>query len=143
MIENNVISNSKCSGITLGKDRKSGHNVWSNDRNKGGAQHYNEVIVRVLADGWAKDKIGSHIIRNNTIFNCEQTGICGTLGAAFSQITNNHIYNIWTKRQFTEAYTIAGGLASVAWTDVLQSVLPLASGMLVFLLGLHRLGGWV
>ena len=103
IIENNVISDSKCSGITLGKDRKSGHNVWSNDRSKGGAQHYNEVIFRALRNGWCKDKIGSHIIRNNRIFNCEQTGMCGSMGAAFSQVTNNHIYNIWTKRFFSGA----------------------------------------
>lgn len=32
IIENNRIYNSKCSGITLGKERASGHNVWSNDR---------------------------------------------------------------------------------------------------------------
>lgn len=107
IIENNVISDSKCSGITLGKDRKSGHNVWSNDFSKSGDLHYNEVIVRALADGWSKDKIGSHIVRNNTIINCEQSGICGSLGAAFSQITNNHIYNIWTKRLFSGA-EIAG-----------------------------------
>ncbi len=100
IIENNVISDSKCSGITLGKDRKSGHNVWTNDRSKGGADHYNEVIERVLADGWSKEKIGSHIVRNNSIFNCEQTGICGSLGAVFSIIENNNIFNIWTKRQF-------------------------------------------
>ena len=60
-----------------------------------------------MADGWSKDKIGSHIVRNNTIINCEQSGICGSLGAAFSQITNNHIYNIWTKRLFSGA-EIAG-----------------------------------
>ena len=29
IIENNVIHDSKCSGITLGKDRSTGHNVWS------------------------------------------------------------------------------------------------------------------
>ena len=103
IIENNVISDSKCSGITLGKDRKTGHNVWINDPCKDGAIHYNEVIVRALAAGWSREKIGSHIVRNNTIFNCEQTGICGSLGAVFSQITNNHIYNIWAKRQFTGA----------------------------------------
>jgi len=103
IIENNVISDSKCSGITLGKDRKSGHNVWSNDRSKGGAQHYIEVIFRARRNGWCKDKIGSHIIRNNRIFNCEQTGMCGSMGAAFSRVTNNHIYNIWTKRLFTGA----------------------------------------
>lgn len=103
IIENNVISDSRCSGVTLGKDRKTGHNVWTNDPSKGGATHYNEVIVRALDAGWSREKIGSHIVRNNIIFNCGQTGICGSLGAAFSQITNNHIYNIWTKRQFTGA----------------------------------------
>jgi hypothetical protein len=107
IIENNVISNSRCSGITLGKDRKSGQDVWSNNRGKDGATHYNEVILRVLADGWSKEKIGSHIVRNNIIRNCEQTGICGSLGGAFSQIYNNHIYDIWTKRQFSGA-EIAG-----------------------------------
>src|ERR1019366_2799668 len=54
-----------------------------------------------------REKIGSHIVPNNVIFNCEQAGIVGSLGAVFSQISNNHIYNIWTKRQFTGA-EIAG-----------------------------------
>ncbi|MEK7408407.1 MAG: right-handed parallel beta-helix repeat-containing protein [Acidobacteriota bacterium] len=107
IIENNVISDSKCSGVTLGKDRKTGHNVWRNDPRKDGATHYNEVIVRALEGGWSREKIGSHIVRNNTIFNCEQTGICGSLGAVYSLIANNHIYNIWTKRQFAGA-EIAG-----------------------------------
>jgi hypothetical protein len=103
IIENNVISDSKCSGITLGKDRATGHNVWVRNPAKDGATHYNEVITRALAIGWSKENIGSHIVRNNTIFNCEQGGVIGSLGAVFSQITNNHIYNIWTKRQFTGA----------------------------------------
>ncbi|MCX7044802.1 MAG: right-handed parallel beta-helix repeat-containing protein [Candidatus Sumerlaeota bacterium] len=107
IIENNEISDSKCSGITLGKDRKTGHNVWTNDPKKDGATHYNEVIVRALEAGWSRGKIGSHIVRNNVIHDCEQTGICGSLGGVFSQITGNHIYNIWTKRQFTGA-EIAG-----------------------------------
>ena len=103
IIENNVISDSKCSGITLGKDRTTGHNVWINDPRKDGATHYNETIVRALRAGWSREKIGSHIVRNNKIFNCEQTGICGSLGAVFSLIENNHIYNIWTKQQFSGA----------------------------------------
>jgi hypothetical protein len=107
IIENNTVSDSKCSGITLGKERSTGHNVWLNDRSKDGSQHYNEVIFRALKIGWNKEHIGSHIIRNNTIYNCEQTGICGSLGPVFSQVTNNHIYNIWTKRQFSGA-EIAG-----------------------------------
>lgn len=103
IIENNVISNSKCSGITLGKERSTGHNVWSADKSIGGSIHYIEVTFRALRNGWNKENIGSHIVRNNRIFNCEQTGICGSMGAAFSTIENNHIYNIWTKRQFTGA----------------------------------------
>ncbi len=103
IIENNVISDSKCSGVTLGKDRKTGHNVWINDPRKDGATHYNETILRALEAGWSRENIGSHIVRNNTIFNCEQAGICGSMGAVFSVIENNHIYNIWTKRQFAGA----------------------------------------
>ena len=103
IIENNVISDSRCSCITLGKDRDTGHNVWNKDPRKDGATHYNEVILRALDAGWSRENIGSHVVRNNTIFNCEQAGIAGSMGAAFSQITDNHIYNIWTKRQFTGA----------------------------------------
>ena len=39
-------------------------------------------------------------------------------------------------------YTIVGGLPSVVWTDVIQAVLLLAAGLLVFFLGLHEVGGW-
>jgi len=103
IIENNVISDSKCSGITLGKERGTGHNVWSADQSLDGSLHYIEVTFRTLRNGWSKENIGSHIVRNNEIFNCEQTGMCGSMGAAFSIIENNHIHHIWTKRQFTGA----------------------------------------
>ncbi len=103
IIENNSISDSKCSGITLGKDRKTGHNVWTKDPGKDGATHYNEVVVRALDAGWSREKIGSHVVRNNIISNCEQTGICGSLGAVYSVIEDNHIHGIWAKRQFTGA----------------------------------------
>jgi len=106
IIENNIIHDSKCSGITLGKERGTGHNVWTADAenvNRDGNIHYIEVLFRVLRNGWNKENIGSHVVRNNIIFNCEQTGICGSMGAAFSKVENNHIYNIWTKRQFTGA----------------------------------------
>jgi hypothetical protein len=106
IIENNVISDSKCSGITLGKERTTGHNVWSADKgsiNNDGNIHYIEVTFNTLRHSWNKATVGSHIVRNNIIYNCEQTGICGSMGAAFSTIENNHIYNIWTKRQFDGA----------------------------------------
>ena len=103
IIENNIISNSKAVGITLGKDRTTGHNVWSKNPTKDGATHYNEVIFKALNIGWSKEKIGSHIVRNNVISECGQAGIVGSLGAIFSKIHDNHIYNIWTKRTFAGA----------------------------------------
>jgi hypothetical protein len=107
IIENNVISNSKCSGITLGKERGTGHNVWLADQSIDGSLHYIEVTLRTLRNGWSRENIGSHIVRNNEIFACEQTGICGSMGAAFSTVENNHIHDIHTKRQFSGA-EIAG-----------------------------------
>ena len=107
IIEHNVISNSKCSGITLGKERGTGHNVWSEDKSIDGSLHYIEVTFKTIRNGWNKENIGSHIVRNNEIFACEQTGICGSMGAAFSVIEHNHIYNICTKGQFG-GYELAG-----------------------------------
>ena len=98
IIENNIISDSRCSGITLGK-----HGDEFDNTSENSAEGYVETIHRAIKRGWSKEKIGSHIVRNNTIFNCEQTGICGSLGAIFSTIENNTIYNIWKKRQFTGA----------------------------------------
>ncbi len=109
IIQNNVISDSKCSGITLGKDRASGQNIWSDNPSIDGATHYSQLISKVLQPpyNWSKETVGSHTVRNNTIFNCEQTGICGSMGCAFSTIEGNHIYDIWNKRQFSGA-EIAG-----------------------------------
>jgi hypothetical protein len=117
IIENNVISNSKAVGITLGKDRSTGQNVWMNNPVKDGATHYNEVIFRALEIGWSKEKIGSHVVRNNVIFRCGQAGIVGSLGGVYSQICNNHIYDVWTKRIFSGAEM--GGIKIHASIDML------------------------
>jgi len=98
IIENNVIRNSKCSGITLGK-----HGDEFDNTSENSAEGYVETIKRALDRGWSKENIGSHVIRNNTISDCGQTGICGSMGGVFSVIENNDIYNIWTKRQWTGA----------------------------------------
>jgi hypothetical protein len=102
IIENNFISDSKCSGITLGKYGDEWDNTSANS-----AEGYVRTIERALQNGWNKETIGSHIVRNNTISNCEQTGICGSLGGIFSAIENNTIFNIYTKRQWAGA-EIAG-----------------------------------
>lgn len=107
IIEDNMIHDSKCSGITLGKEHGTGHDVWSHDRAKDGSLHYIETTFRVLRNGWNKANIGSHIVRDNEIYNCEQTGICGSMGCAFSVIEYNYIHDIYTKRQFSGA-EIAG-----------------------------------
>lgn len=103
IIEDNVVSNSRCSGITLGKERSTGHNAMYQNPPVDGTLYYIEVVFNTLRHHWNKENIGSHIVRNNTIFACEQTGICGSMGAAFSTIENNHIYDIWSKRQFSGA----------------------------------------
>ena len=100
IIEDNVIKNSRCNGITLGKERASGHNLECTDKRLDGTHHYIEVIFNTLRLGWSKEQVGSHIVRNNVISDCEQTGICGSMGAAFSEIYGNHIYNILAKQQF-------------------------------------------
>jgi hypothetical protein len=102
IVENNEISHSKCSGLTLGKYGDQFDNTSANT-----AEGYVETIERATRNGWNKETIGHHVVRNNLIHDCEQTGICGSLGAVFSQIVSNHIYSIWTQREFTGA-EIAG-----------------------------------
>jgi alpha-N-arabinofuranosidase len=102
IIENNVVRNSICSGISLGKYGDQWDNTSANS-----AEGYVKTIQRALADGWSREKIGHHIVRNNTIYNCGQTGIVGSLGAAFSTVTGNDIHDIHVRRDFGGA-EIAG-----------------------------------
>jgi alpha-N-arabinofuranosidase len=95
IIENNVISYSVCSGIALGKYG----DEWDN-KSANSAEGYVNTIERALKNGWNKETIGHHIIRNNTISHCEQTGIVGSLGATFSTITGNTIHDIHVRQLF-------------------------------------------
>ncbi len=107
VIEDNVIHDSRCTGISLGQDGSFGQNEWTRLHVKHGTQRQREVIFRALNAGWSRATVGSHIVRNNTIYNCEQAGICGHLGAIFSEISGNHIFDIHPKAQFNGA-EIAG-----------------------------------
>ena len=100
IIEDNEVFGSKCVGISLGKDISTGHNEWTGGKGKGGTQREQEVIFRALHGNWHKDFIGSHMVRNNVIHDCEQAGVVGHLGGAFSTITGNTIYRIHHKRVF-------------------------------------------
>ncbi|MGN1027596.1 MAG: right-handed parallel beta-helix repeat-containing protein [Faecousia sp.] len=100
IIENCTISESRCAGISLGKRMDIQDNLWSRDHRKGGAQTYTEIVFTNLHDGWNKERIGGHIIRNNEIYNCGQAGIVGNMGCAFSDVVNNHIHHINDRREF-------------------------------------------
>lgn len=103
IIEDNHIQDSRCVGISLGKDRGDGHNVWNNNRGADalGADVYNQFVQASLKRGWSSDTVGHHIVRNNVISDCEAGGIVGGQGAIFSEISNNHIYNIHVRREFS------------------------------------------
>lgn len=107
IIENNIIHDAKCSAISIGKEESTGHNLCSRRHQKPGYQYQMEAVFRALQIGWSKEKIGSHIIRNNIIYDCGQNGIVGHMGCVFSEIYNNHIYNIAVKHEFF-GYEIAG-----------------------------------
>lgn len=98
IIENNIISESKCVGISLGTEIGTGHTKSLGKHIKGGTQREQEVILQALRSGWHKDSVGSHIVRGNVIHDCEQAGVVGHMGGAFSRIYQNRIYNIHHKR---------------------------------------------
>ncbi|HHW71130.1 MAG TPA: hypothetical protein GX392_07350 [Clostridiales bacterium] len=107
IIENNIIHDSKCSAISIGKEASTGHLYHSIRKDKSGHQYQLESVFSAEHSGWSKEKIGSHVIRNNTIYDCGQNAIVGHLGCVFSEIYNNHIYNIGIKREFY-GHEIAG-----------------------------------
>jgi len=98
IIEHNEVSYSVCSGIALGKHGDQWDNTSANT-----AEGYVKTIERGLQNGWNRDTIGHHLVRNNTISHCEQAGIVGSLGAAFSRVEGNRIHNIHMRRLFTGA----------------------------------------
>ncbi len=107
IIENNIIHDAKCSAISIGKEYSSGDNYRTFRKDKPGYQYQLESVFTAAKSGWSKEKIGSHVIRNNVIYDCGQNGIVGHLGCVFSEIYNNHIYNIALKREFY-GHEIAG-----------------------------------
>jgi len=91
IIENNVISHSMNTGITLGRYDLSNFGIAMPAVSAPGFVKSCELA---LEHGWSKEKIGSHIVRNNHISYCEKNGIHGSLGGIFSTIENNVIHDI-------------------------------------------------
>lgn len=100
IIENNVISHSVCSGIALGKHGDAFDNTSANT-----AEGYVKTIERAHAHPipWTREAIGHHIVRNNTVSHCEQAGIVGSMGCAFSTVTGNVIHDVHVRRLFSGA----------------------------------------
>ncbi len=107
VIEDNVIHDAKCSAVSLGKEKATGHNFATVRRDKPGYQYQLESVFSAVQIGWDREHIGSHVVRRNTIYDCGQNGVVGHLGCVFSTIEDNHIYNIAIKREFY-GYEIAG-----------------------------------
>jgi alpha-N-arabinofuranosidase len=98
IIENNSVSYSVCSGIALGK-----HGDEFDNTSQDSAEGYVKTIERALKRGWSKEHIGGHVVCNNEVSHCEQAGIVGSLGAAFSLVTGNTIHEIHVRQLFTGA----------------------------------------
>ena len=98
IIENNVISHSICSGIALGNTATSG-----TTRRPIPPRATSRPSSAPCKNGWNKENIGHHVVRNNTISHCEQAGIVGSLGAVFSTVTGNTIHDIHVRRLFSGA----------------------------------------
>jgi len=98
IIENNDISYARSACVSLGKYGDEFDNTSSDT-----AIGYVTTIERALKNGWHKDNIGQHVINNNKISFCEQAGIVGSMGAAFSKITNNTVHDIHRQKLFAGA----------------------------------------
>jgi alpha-N-arabinofuranosidase len=114
VIEDNTIRYSVCSGVTLGK-----HGDRFDNTSQNSAEGYVETIKRGLAAGWSRENIGHHVVRNNHISHCEQTGICGSLGPAFSIVSGNEIHDIHVRQLFSGAEM--GGIKFHAAIDTVIS----------------------
>ncbi len=107
IIENNILHDSKCSAISLGKEDTTGDNEFTKYHRKPGYQYQMEAVFRASDIGWSREQVGSHIVRGNTIYHCGQTGVVGHLGCIFSEIYENEISYIGTKHEFY-GHEIAG-----------------------------------
>lgn len=100
IIEDNTITHSMCTGITLGK-----HGDRFDNTSASSAEGYVTTIHRAEQHPipWTSEHIGGHIVRRNTVAFCEQAGICGSLGAIHSRISDNVIHDIHMRWRFTGA----------------------------------------
>ena len=100
IIENNILHDSRCCAVSVGKELSTGHHLYSKYHRKAGYHYQYEAMLAATRLGWSRETIGSHIIRNNIIYHCGQNGIVGHLGGSYSEIYGNEIYHIADKGEF-------------------------------------------
>lgn len=91
VIENNTIRYAACTAITIGKHFDEHDHTYD---------YLGTSIPVGIERGWSREKIGSHLIKDNHIYNCGQGGIQGSLGSAFSTIIGNEIHDIRQDHQY-------------------------------------------
>ncbi|MHC4173597.1 MAG: right-handed parallel beta-helix repeat-containing protein [Planctomycetota bacterium] len=116
IIENNDIRYSTCVGITLGKHGDQWDNTSQNT-----TEGYVKTIERAVENGWSKENIGHHEVRNNHISHCEQAGIVGSMGAVFSTITGNVIHDIHIRQLFSGAEMAGIKIHAAIDTEISQN----------------------
>ena len=107
IIEENTVHDAKTCGICVGKYADVNDQLYNRYHRKAGYVYQMEAVFEAIGKGWCKENIGSHIIRNNVIYDCGQNGIVGHMGGAFSEIYGNDIYNIGRRHEYY-GYEIAG-----------------------------------
>ena len=100
IIEDCILHDAKACAISIGTDWVTGENPFVTTHKKPGYQYQNETVCYAAQNGWNKELVGSHIIRNNLIYDCGQNGIVGNLGCIYCEIYGNEIYHIATKHEF-------------------------------------------
>ena len=91
-IENCTIHGSGASGVTLGKGGE------IDNRAEPLSAGYQPTVRRAAANGF--DRIGHHLVANCTIYDCQQVGICGSLGAVFSTVRDCDIHHCCWRKPF-------------------------------------------
>jgi alpha-L-arabinofuranosidase len=104
IIENNRISHSMNTGITLGRYDLGKFSIAMPPATAPG---FVQSVELALEHGWSKEKIGSHVVRQNHISHCEKNGIHGSLGGIFSVIEGNTICDI-AQRGWISGPDVAG-----------------------------------
>jgi alpha-N-arabinofuranosidase len=109
IIENNDISYSMCTGVTLGR-----YELPKHEFPPATAPGFVKSVELALRDGWSREKVGSHIVRNNHISHCGKNAVHGSLGASFSEISGNDIHDIavrnWVQGADTAGIKFLGGV---------------------------------